>query len=235
MDKSFEHDIEILDSVRKKIEEEGESHFLSNIDTPIVDNAFDLSDDEKIDKIEKHFREIMKILGLDLNDDSLKGTPYRVAKMYVNEMFSGLNPKNKPSVSLFENKYDYHDMIVEKNITFYSNCEHHFVPIIGKAHIGYISSGNVIGLSKMHRIVNYYAKRPQVQERMTVQVINELKSALQTEDIGLIIDADHLCVSSRGIKDITSSTITVESGGKFREDKHWNKFLSLINTDNVEK
>ena len=235
MDNSFEHDIEILDSVRKKIEEEGESHFLSNIDTPIVDNAFDLSDDEKIDKIEKHFREIMKILGLDLNDDSLKGTPYRVAKMYVNEMFSGLNPKNKPSVSLFENKYDYHDMIVEKNITFYSNCEHHFVPIIGKAHIGYISSGNVIGLSKMHRIVNYYAKRPQVQERMTVQVINELKSALQTEDIGLIIDADHLCVSSRGIKDITSSTITVESGGKFREDKHWNKFLSLINTGNVEK
>ena len=235
MDKSFEHDIEILDSVRKKIEEEGENHFLSNIDTPIVDNAFDLSDDEKIDKIEKHFREIMKILGLDLNDDSLKGTPYRVAKMYVNEMFSGLNPKNKPSVSLFENKYDYHDMIVEKNITFYSNCEHHFVPIIGKAHIGYISSGNVIGLSKMHRIVNYYAKSPQVQERMTVQVINELKSALQTEDIGLIIDADHLCVSSRGIKDITSSTITVESGGKFREDKHWNKFLSLINTGNVEK
>ena len=235
MDKSFEHDIEILDSVRKKIEEEGENHFLSNIDTPIVDNAFDLSDDEKIDKIEKHFREIMKILGLDLNDDSLKGTPYRVAKMYVNEMFSGLNPKNKPSVSLFENKYDYHDMIVEKNITFYSNCEHHFVPIIGKAHIGYISSGNVIGLSKMHRIVNYYAKRPQVQERMTVQVINELKSALQTEDIGLIIDADHLCVSSRGIKDITSSTITVESGGKFREDKHWNKFLSLVNSDNVKK
>ena len=211
MDKSFEHDIEILDSVRKKIEEEGENHFLSNIDTPIVDNAFDLSDDEKIDKIEKHFREIMKILGLDLNDDSLKGTPYRVAKMYVNEMFSGLNPKNKPSVSLFENKYDYHDMIVEKNITFYSNCEHHFVPIIGKAHIGYISSGNVIGLSKMHRIVNYYAKRPQVQERMTVQVINELKSALQTEDIGLIIDADHLCVSSRGIKDITCLLYTSPS------------------------
>ena len=211
MDKSFEHDIEILDSVRKKIEEEGENHFLSNIDTPIVDNAFDLSDDEKIDKIEKHFREIMKILGLDLNDDSLKGTPYRVAKMYVNEIFSGLNPKNKPSVSLFENKYDYHDMIVEKNITFYSNCEHHFVPIIGKAHIGYISSGNVIGLSKMHRIVNYYAKRPQVQERMTVQVINELKSALQTEDIGLIIDADHLCVSSRGIKDITCLLYTSPS------------------------
>lgn len=235
MDKSFEHDIEILDSVRKKIEEEGDNHFLSNIDTPILDNAFDLSDEEKISKIEEHFREIMKILGLDLNDDSLKGTPYRVAKMYVKEMFSGLDPKNKPLVSLFENKYEYGDMIVEKNITFYSNCEHHFVPIIGKAHIGYISSGNVIGLSKMHRIVNFYAKRPQVQERMTVQIINELKSSLNTEDIGLVVDADHLCVSSRGIKDITSSTITVESSGKFKDESTWNKFLSLVNSDNIEK
>ena len=235
MDKSFEHDIEILDSVRKKIEDEGDNHFLSNIDTPIIDNAFDLSDEEKISKIEEHFREIMKILGLDLNDDSLSGTPYRVAKMYVKEMFSGLDPKNKPPVSLFENKYEYEDMIVEKDITFYSNCEHHFVPIIGKAHIGYISSGNVIGLSKMHRIVNYYAKRPQVQERMTVQIINELKSCLNTEDIGLVIDADHLCVSSRGIKDITSSTITVESSGKFKDDSTWNKFLALINSDNIEK
>ena len=235
MDKSFEHDIEILDSVRKKIEDEGDNHFLSNIDTPILDNAFDLSDEEKISKIEEHFREIMKILGLDLNDDSLKGTPYRVAKMYVKEMFSGLDPKNKPPVSLFENKYEYGDMIIEKNITFYSNCEHHFVPIIGKVHIGYISSGNVIGLSKMHRIVNFYAKRPQVQERMTVQIINELKSCLNTEDIGLVVDADHLCVSSRGIKDITSSTITVESSGKFKDENAWNKFLSLVNSDNVEK
>jgi len=235
MDKSFEHDIEILDSVRKKIEDKGDIHFLSNIDTPIIDNAFDLSDEEKISKIEEHFREIMKILGLDLNDDSLKGTPYRVAKMYVKEMFSGLDPKNKPPVSLFENKYEYGDMVVEKNITFYSNCEHHFVPIIGKAHIGYISSGNVIGLSKMHRIVNFYAKRPQVQERMTVQIINELKSSLNTEDIGLVIDADHLCVSSRGIKDITSSTITVESSGKFKDENTWNKFLSLVNSDNVKK
>ena len=235
MDKSFEHDIEILDSVRKKIEEEGDNHFLSNLDTPILDNAFDLSDEEKISKIEEHFREIMKILGLDLNDDSLKGTPYRVAKMYVKEMFSGLDPKNKPPVSLFENKYEYGDMIVEKNITFYSNCEHHFVPIIGKAHIGYISSGNVIGLSKMHRIVNFYAKRPQVQERMTIQIINELKSSLNTEDIGLVVDADHLCVSSRGIKDITSSTITVESSGKFKDKNTWNKFVSLVNSDNIEK
>tara|TARA_Y100000766_G_scaffold89198_2_gene75728 strand:- start:3272 stop:3970 length:699 start_codon:yes stop_codon:yes gene_type:complete len=231
MGKSFEHDAEILDKVRKKIEDEGDNHILSNIDTPITEDAFELSDDEKIIQIEKHFKEIMEVLGLDLTDDSLKGTPYRVAKMYVKEMFSGLNPDNKPPVSLFENKYEYDEMIVEKNITFYSNCEHHFVPIIGKAHIAYISSGNVIGLSKMHRIVNYYAKRPQVQERMTVQIFNELRKVLKTEDVGLVVDADHLCVSSRGIKDITSSTVTVELGGKFKDDKQWTKFLALIKTD----
>ena len=231
MGKSFEHDAEILDAVRKKIEDEGDNHILSNIDTPITEDAFELSDDEKILQIEKHFKEIMEVLGLDLTDDSLKGTPYRVAKMYVKEMFSGLNPDNKPPVSLFENKYEYDEMIVEKNITFYSNCEHHFVPIIGKAHIAYISSGNVIGLSKMHRIVNYYAKRPQVQERMTVQIFNELRKVLKTEDVGLVVDADHLCVSSRGIKDITSSTVTVELGGKFKDDKQWTKFLALIKTD----
>jgi len=231
MGKSFEHDAEILDAVRKKIEDEGDNHILSNIDTPITEDAFELSDDEKIIQIEKHFKEIMEVLGLDLTDDSLKGTPYRVAKMYVKEMFSGLNPDNKPTVSLFENKYEYDEMIVEKNITFYSNCEHHFVPIIGKAHIAYISSGNVIGLSKMHRIVNYYAKRPQVQERMTVQIFNELRKVLKTEDVGLVVDADHLCVSSRGIKDITSSTVTVELGGKFKDDKQWTKFLALIKTD----
>ena len=231
MGKSFEHDAEILDAVRKKIEDEGDNHILSNIDTPITEDAFELSDDEKIIKIEKHFKEIMEVLGLDLTDDSLKGTPYRVAKMYVKEMFSGLNPDNKPPVSLFENKYEYDEMIVEKNITFYSNCEHHFVPIIGKAHIAYISSGNVIGLSKMHRIVNHYAKRPQVQERMTVQIFNELRKVLKTEDVGLVVDADHLCVSSRGIKDITSSTVTVELGGKFKDDKQWTKFLALIKTD----
>ena len=231
MGKSFEHDTEILDAVRKKIEDEGDNHILSSIDTPISNNAFELSDDEKIIQIEKHFKEIMTVLGLDLTDDSLKGTPYRVAKMYVKEMFSGLNPENKPPVSLFENKYEYEEMIVEKNITFYSNCEHHFVPIIGKAHVAYISSGNVIGLSKMHRIINYYSKRPQVQERMTVQIFNELKKVLKTDNVGLLIDADHLCVSSRGIKDITSSTVTVELGGKFKDDKQWSKFLALINTD----
>jgi GTP cyclohydrolase I len=229
MTKNLSDDIEILDSIRKKIEDDGDNHILSNLDTPILDDAFDLSDDEKIEGIESHFKEIMLILGLDLNDDSLKGTPYRVAKMYVKEMCSGLNPSNKPIASLFENKYEYDKMIIEKNITFHSNCEHHFLPIIGKAHIGYISSGKVIGLSKMHRIVNYFSKRPQVQERMTVQIFNELKSVLQTDDVGLIIDADHLCVSSRGIKDITSSTVTVEAEGKFKDDNQWNKFLSIVN------
>ena len=229
MTKNLSDDIEILDSIRKKIEDDGDNHILSNLDTPILDDAFDLSDDEKIEGIESHFKEIMLILGLDLNDDSLKGTPYRVAKMYVKEMCSGLNPSNKPIASLFENKYEYDKMIIEKNITFHSNCEHHFLPIIGKAHIGYISSGKVIGLSKMHRIVNYFSKRPQVQERMTVQIFNELKSVLQTDDVGLVIDADHLCVSSRGIKDITSSTVTVEAEGKFKDDNQWNKFLSIIN------
>ena len=231
MSDNLSNDAEVLDAIRKKIEEDGENHILTDLDTPILDNAFELSDQEKIDRIEEHFRQIMLILGLDLNDDSLKGTPFRVAKMYVNEMCSGLNPNKKPIASLFDNKYQYDKMLIEKNITFYSNCEHHFLPIIGKAHIGYISSGKVIGLSKMHRIVNYFAKRPQVQERMTVQIFNELKSVLETEDVGLLIDADHLCVSSRGIKDITSSTVTVEAGGQFKDDKQWKKFLSLINTD----
>lgn len=231
MSNNLSNDAEVLDSIRKKIEEDGDNHILTDLDTPILDNAFELSDQEKIDRIEQHFREIMLILGLDLNDDSLKGTPFRVAKMYVNEMCSGLDPNKKPIASLFDNKYQYDKMLIEKNITFYSNCEHHFLPIIGKAHIGYISSGKVIGLSKMHRIVNYFAKRPQVQERMTVQIFNELKTVLATKDVGLVIDADHLCVSSRGIKDITSSTITVEAGGQFKDDKQWKKFLSFINVD----
>ncbi len=170
----------------------------------------------------------MLILGLDLNDDSLKGTPERVAKMYVKEIFSGLNPENKPNIRLFDNKYKYDQMLVEKNITFYSYCEHHFVPIIGKAHVAYISSGKVIGLSKLNRIVQYYAKRPQVQERMTVQIANELKEALQTEDIAVLMDATHLCVSSRGVKDINSSTITAHYSGKFLEDQVKNEFLKYI-------
>tara|TARA_B100000029_G_C17519887_1_gene939442 strand:+ start:840 stop:1538 length:699 start_codon:yes stop_codon:yes gene_type:complete len=222
-------DTEVLDLVRKKIEDDGDNHIMNNLNTPILEDAFDLSDNEKIEKIEEYFRKIMIVLGLDLSDDSLKGTPYRVAKMYVKEMCAGLNPDNKPIPSLFDNKYKYDKILIEKNITFYSNCEHHFLPIIGKAHIGYISSGKVIGLSKLHRIVNYFAKRPQVQERMTVQIFNELKTILNTEDVGILIDADHLCVSSRGIKDITSSTITVEAGGKFKDDQYWSEFLSLIN------
>jgi GTP cyclohydrolase I len=231
MDDNSSNDIEILDSIKKKYEEDGENHTLSNFNTSILNSAFDLSDDEKINSIEKHFRQIMLILGLDLNDDSLKGTPYRVAKMYVKELCSGLNPDNKPIASLFDNNYGYDKMLIEKEIKFYSNCEHHFLPIIGLAHIGYISSGKVIGLSKMHRIVNYFAKRPQVQERMTIQIFNELKSVLNTEDVALLIDADHLCVSSRGIKDITSSTITMESGGGFKDKEKWAEFLSLINID----
>ena len=221
---------EILQSIKKKFEEDGDNHLMTDLHTPILDNAFELSDEEKIERIEKSFRDIMLTLGLDLSDDSLKGTPYRVAKMYVKEMCAGLKSEKKPVPSLFKNKYNYNKVLIEKNITFYSNCEHHFLPIIGKVHIGYISSGKIIGLSKMHRVVNYFAKRPQVQERMTVQIFNELKSILDTEDVAVFVDADHLCVSSRGIKDITSSTITIEAGGEFKNDQKWSEFLSLINT-----
>jgi len=224
-------DSKILESIRKKIDEDGDSHIMTNLNTPLSDNAFELSDEDKIRLIEEHFRNIMLILGLDLNDNSLKGTPYRVAKMYVKETCIGLKADEKPEISLFDNKYNYDKILIEKNISFYSICEHHFVPIVGKAHVGYISSGKVIGLSKIHRIINYFAKRPQVQERMTVQIFNELKSILNTEDVAILIDADHLCVSSRGIKDVTSSTITIESDGQFKDDKKWSDFLALVNID----
>lgn len=194
----------------------GENHLYTNLETPLKSNAFEISDDEKKEKITVLFAEIMDVMGMDLNDDSLKGTPERVAKMYIDEIFSGLNPKNKPKMSLFENKYQYNQMLVEKNITFYSNCEHHFVPIFGKAHVAYISSGKVIGLSKLNRIVQYYAQRPQVQERLTNQIGKDLEHILQTEDIAVIIDAKHLCVCSRGIKDDTSTTITTYYGGAFK-------------------
>ena len=193
----------------------GADHLFTGLETPMKKGAFKLSDDDKKKKIAVLFEEIMDVLGLDLTDDSLKGTPERVAKMYIDEIFSGLNPKNKPKVALFDNKYQYNQMLVEKDITFYSNCEHHFVPIIGKAHISYISSGKVIGLSKLNRIVQYYAKRPQVQERLTNQIAEELKGILGTEDVAVIIDAKHLCVSSRGIKDDTSATVTAFYGGAF--------------------
>ena len=178
--------------------------------------------------IQKHFKEIMQILGLDLTDDSLRGTPERVAKMYVKEIFSGLNPANKPHVKLFDNKYNYNQMLVEKDITIFSNCEHHFVPIIGKVHVAYISSGKVIGLSKINRIVQYYAKRPQVQERLTVQIGNELKSLLNTEDVAVVVDAEHLCVSSRGIQDTSSSTVTSFYSGRFESEMTKKEFLSYI-------
>ena len=193
----------------------GDDHLFTGLETPMKKDAFKLSDGEKKKKIAVLFEEIMDVLGLDLSDDSLKGTPERVAKMYIDEIFSGLNPKNKPKVALFDNKYQYNQMLVEKDITFYSNCEHHFVPIIGKAHISYISAGKVIGLSKLNRIVHYYAQRPQVQERLTNQIAEELKGILGTEDVAVIIDAKHLCVSSRGIKDDTSATVTAFYGGTF--------------------
>ena len=193
----------------------GDDHLYTGLETPMKPNAFEISDTEKKQRIALLFGEIMDVMGLDLTDDSLKGTPERVAKMYIDEIFSGLNPKNKPKIALFDNKYQYNQMLVEKNITFYSNCEHHFVPIIGKAHVAYISSGKVIGLSKLNRIVQYYAKRPQVQERLTNQIAEDLKSILGTENVAVIIDAKHLCVSSRGIKDESSATVTSYYGGKF--------------------
>lgn len=197
------------------IEDIGDDHLFTGLETPMKKDAFKLSDTEKKERIALLFEEIMEVMGLDLNDDSLKGTPKRVAKMYIDEIFSGLYPANKPKIALFDNKYQYNQMLVEKNISFYSNCEHHFVPIIGKAHVAYISSGKVIGLSKLNRIVQYYAKRPQVQERLTNQIAEDLKHILGTEDVAVIIDAKHLCVSSRGIKDESSATVTSYYGGKF--------------------
>lgn len=206
-----------------------DQHDGPHYNTPMRDDAFALSDEVKIEKIATHFKEIMNILGLDLTDDSLKGTPQRVAKMYVKEVFSGLNPANKPSVTLFDNKYKYDEMLVEKDITFYSNCEHHFVPIFGKVHVGYFSSGKVIGLSKINRIVQYYSKRPQVQERLTVQIANAMKKALKTNDVAVVIDATHLCVSSRGVGDTNSTTGTAHFSGKFNDERIRKEFLDFIN------
>jgi GTP cyclohydrolase I len=216
------------ESLLIKIDEMGDQHVMTSIETPMRRDAFDISDDRKIALIENKFRDIMEILGLDLTDDSLQGTPHRVAKMYVKEIFSGLNPANKPDIKLFENKYQYNEMLVEKNITFFSNCEHHFVPIIGRAHVAYISNGQVIGLSKLNRIVQHFAKRPQVQERLTIQIASELKEILGTEDVAVLIDATHLCVSSRGVQDVNSSTVTSSYGGKFLEDATKNEFLKYI-------
>jgi len=206
----------------------GDNHIATSIDTPMREDAFLLSDEQKMVLIESKFRDIMDILGLDLNDDSLNGTPHRVAKMFVKEIFSGLNPENKPKISVFENKFKYGEMLVEKNVNLNSTCEHHFLPIVGKAHVAYISSGQVIGLSKINRVVDYFARRPQVQERLTVQIANELKRILKTEDVAVVIDAKHLCVSSRGIQDEGSSTITAEYGGVFKDQKRKEEFLKYL-------
>ena len=214
-----------------QIEEMGDQHVMTTIETPMREDAFLLSDEEKIAQIEDKFRDIMNIMGMDLTDDSLQGTPHRVAKMYIKEIFSGLNLANKPAVKLFENKYQYKEMLVERNITFYSNCEHHFVPIIGKAHVAYISGGKVIGLSKLNRIVQFFAKRPQVQERLTIQIAEELKRVMETEDVAVLIDAVHLCVSSRGVQDFNSATVTSSYSGAFNNEATRNEFLKYVNLD----
>lgn len=217
--------------LQDKDEQMGNDHVGSASETPMRKNAFELSDEEKIERIKKNVSEIMHTLGLDLNDDSLSGTPNRVAKMYVKEIFGGLNPSKKPNSSTFDNKYKYGEMLVEKNITLYSTCEHHLLPIVGKAHVAYISNGTVVGLSKMNRIVDYFAKRPQVQERLNIQIVKELQNVLDTEDVACVIDAKHLCVNSRGIRDIESSTVTAEYGGRFKEEALRREFLDYINLD----
>jgi GTP cyclohydrolase I len=210
-------------------DEIGDDHLYTGIETPLTADAFLLNDEEKKEKISDLFAQIMEVMGLDLTDDSLKGTPKRVAKMYIDEIFSGLNPANKPKIALFENKYQYNQMLVEKNIQFYSNCEHHFVPIFGKVHVAYVSSGKVIGLSKINRIVQYFANRPQVQERLTNQIARELATVLETEDIAVIIDAKHLCVASRGIKDDSSATVTSYYGGAFNKPEKIVEFHNYLN------
>ncbi|AOW19433.1 GTP cyclohydrolase I FolE [Urechidicola croceus] len=216
---------------KEKLEEIGDNHVGTSAKTPLRDDAFAITDAEKMDRIQDSVRDILNTLGMDLDDDSLKGTPRRVAKAFVQEIFGGLNPKNKPRLSTFDNNYKYGEMLVEKNITVYSTCEHHLLPIVGRAHVAYISNGQVIGLSKMNRIVDYFAKRPQVQERLTMQVVQALQEALGTQDVACVIDAKHLCVNSRGVRDIESSTVTSEFGGKFKEKEVKREFLDYIKMD----
>ncbi len=212
----------------ERIDEIGENHVGTSAETPMRPDAFDISDKEKIERIQESVKDILETLGMDLTDDSLSGTPRRVAKAFVNELFMGLNPANKPKASTFENKYNYGEMLVEKNIVVYSTCEHHLLPIVGRAHVAYISDGKVIGLSKMNRLVDYFAKRPQVQERLTMQIVQAMQEALGTDDVACVIDAKHLCVNSRGIKDIESSTVTAEFGGKFKEKEVKKEFLGYL-------
>lgn len=223
--------MKVEQTLEEQYEERGDGHIGSASETPLRDDAFVLSDQEKIDRIQDNVRDIMLTLGLDLTDDSLQGTPKRVAKMFVKEIFGGLHPDRKPKSSTFDNKYKYGEMLVEKNIVVYSTCEHHLLPIVGRAHVAYISNGKVVGLSKMNRIVDYYAKRPQVQERMNIQIVKELQRVLGTDDVACVIDAKHLCVNSRGIRDIESSTVTAEYGGKFKEEAVRREFLDYINLE----
>ena len=211
-----------------RIDEIGENHVATSAKNPIRLDAFDISNEEKIAKIEESVKDILHTLGMDLTDDSIQGTPKRVAKAFINEMFMGLDPKNKPKASTFDNNYNYGEMLVEKNIVLYSTCEHHLLPIIGRAHVAYISDGKVIGLSKMNRIVEYFSKRPQVQERLTMQIVQAMQEALGTQDVACVIDTKHLCVNSRGIKDIESSTVTSEFGGKFKEKETKKEFLQYL-------
>ena len=211
-----------------RIDEIGENHVATSAKNPIRLDAFDISNEEKIAKIEESVKDILHALGMDLTDDSIQGTPKRVAKAFINEMFMGLDPKNKPKASTFDNNYNYGEMLVEKNIVLYSTCEHHLLPIIGRAHVAYISDSKVIGLSKMNRIVEYFSKRPQVQERLTMQIVQAMQEALGTQDVACVIDAKHLCVNSRGIKDIESSTVTSEFGGKFKEKETKKEFLQYL-------
>ena len=217
----FLEDLELIDSDHKNF----------SIDTPLRKDAFKLSDAEKISIIEKNVQEILFTLGMDMSDDSLKGTPKRVAKAYVNEIFAGLNPENMPKGSTFDNKYQYSEMLVEKNITVFSTCEHHLLPIYGKAHVAYFSNNNVIGLSKMNRVVDYFSRRPQVQERLTIQIVNTLQKMLKTEDVACVIDAKHMCVNSRGIRHIDCSTVTGEFGGKFKDQNVKREFLDYIRNE----
>tara|TARA_X000000950_G_scaffold107209_2_gene135093 strand:+ start:1757 stop:2428 length:672 start_codon:yes stop_codon:yes gene_type:complete len=217
----FLEDLELIDQDHKNF----------SIETPLRDDAFEISDDEKISIIQKNIKKILETLGMDMTDDSLKGTPKRVAKAYVKELFAGLDPKNLPTSSTFENKYQYGEMLVEKNITVFSTCEHHLLPIYGKAHVAYFAKDRVVGLSKMNRIVDYYARRPQVQERLNIQIVKALQEILKTDDVACIIDAKHMCVNSRGIRHIDCSTVTGEFGGKFKDKLTKREFLDYIRTE----
>ena len=215
---------------KEQLELIGDNHISTNVETPLRHDAFVKSDQQKIEAIQKYFAKIMEELGLDLTDDSLSGTPYRFAKMYVKELFYGLDPSKKPKISTFNNKYGYKKMLIEQNITIDSACEHHFLPIVGHAHIAYVPNKKVIGLSKINRLVDYYSHRPQVQERLCLQILKDLQQSLETDDIIVVINAKHLCVSSRGIKDKNSFTTTTEYGGVFEDINYRNEFFGSLSS-----